>query len=111
MKYYLVDEHTLKALLRAEHEVAIMDKAGADNLVWLSEAYEDHLIECMSVLKVMGGMSFDALRDIIEAESYDLDSLVEDQIHEFWTPYVERCGRECQFNFKARPKSTPVDNH
>jgi hypothetical protein len=30
---------------------------------------------------------------------------------ELYEEYKEKWGKECQFKFKQRPKTTPVDNH
>ncbi len=110
-KQYLISEESLKELLEAAHKMAILEIDGVDNWEWCMESRKDFLVDCMLQLPWNEGRSVDDMLKVIDEEGYDINDLVDDQVAVFWEEHHEKCGRECQFKFKARPTTIPIDNH
>ena len=85
-KQYLIDEETLRELLRAAHILAILERDGVDNWWGWMEGREEYLIDCIGELPWNDGKDYADLQEIVE-EEYSIDNLVEDQIVAFWEEY------------------------
>ena len=84
MKQYLIDEDTLRELLRAEHTLAILERDGVDNWEWCMESRKEYLAYCIGELPWNEGKTYADLQEIVEEEDYDIDNLVDDEIEAFW---------------------------
>lgn len=89
MKQYLIDEDTLRELLRAGHVLAILERDGVDNWQWYMEGRESYLVDCLCELPWNDGKTTKELNRIVEEEDYDIDNLVEDEIEAFWEEYKD----------------------
>ena len=88
-KQYIIEEDTLRELLRAEHTLAILERDGVDNWWGWMDSADDHLIECAGALPWNEGKSYDDLREMVVGEDYTIDDLVDDQMAAFWEPIKE----------------------
>ena len=95
-KQYLIDEETLRELLRAAHTLTILERDGVDNWSWYMEGRNEYLIDCIGELPWNDGKDYADLQEIVEEEDYDIDNLVDDEIEAFWEEFVHPC-EECQF--------------
>ena len=84
MKQYLIDEETLRELLRAGHTLAILERDGVDNWWGWMEGREEYLTDCLRELPWNEGKTYADLNEIVEEEDYDIDNLVDDEIEAFW---------------------------
>ena len=101
-RQYLIDEELLIQLIADSHRLSILEQDGVDNWQWCMEGRNDYLVDCMRLLPWNEGLNEAGLRAIIREEDYDVEDLARDELDAFWEPYHERCGAECQFNFKQR---------
>lgn len=83
-KQYLIDEDTLRELLRDSHKLAILERDGVDNWSWYMEGREEYLTDCLGELPWNQGKTCEELNEIVEEEGYYIDNLVDDQIAAFW---------------------------
>ena len=83
-KQYLIDEDTLRELLRAGHTLAILERDGVDNWQWYMEGRKEYLVDCLGELPWNDGKTYADLQEIVEEEDYDIDHLVDDEIEAFW---------------------------
>lgn len=98
IKMYLVEEDRLAELLQMEHEL----KCGLCGDTF--EYFWDMMVES-------GCDQHVSHKEFVEAvKNMTFDKLVEMDLA-LYEEYKEKCGNECQFKFKARPKKPPVDNH
>ena len=96
-KQYLIDEDTLKELLRDSHKLAILERDGVDNWTWYMTSLEEYLAECAVMLPWNEGRTTeDLIRQFYNEESYYIDNLVDDEIDAFWEEYEDPC-KECHF--------------
>ena len=95
-KQYLIDEDTLRELLRAGHTLAILERDGVDNWQWYMEGRKEYLTDCLGELPWNDGKTYADLQEIVEEEDYDVDRLVDDEINAFWEEFVHPCD-ECAF--------------
>ena len=86
-KQYLIDEDTLRELLRAGHTLAILERDGVDNWQWYMEGRKEYLTDCLGELPWNDGRTYADLQEIVEEEDYDVDRLVDDEINAFWEEY------------------------
>lgn len=96
-KQYLIDEDTLRELLRAGHTLAILERDGVDNWWGWMEGRGEYLTECIGELPWNADKTYTDLNEIVEEEGYDIDTLVDDQIEAFWEEYKDPC-EECHFS-------------
>ena len=99
IKMYLVEEDRLLQLLAKEHRFdCLMHKDDAFEYFWdmMVESGLDQHVTHKEFVKAVENMTFEGLAE--------LDLALYDE-------YKEKCGNECQFKFKQRPKKAPVDNH
>lgn len=96
-KQYLIDEDTLRELLRDSHTLAILERDGVDNWEWYMESRKEYLAECATMLPWNEGRSAEDMKEQFEDEDYYIDNLVDDQIDAFWEEYVDPC-KECHFS-------------
>ena len=96
MKQYIIDEDTLRELLRAGHILAILERDGVDNWWGWMEGREEYLVDCLGELPWNDGKTYADLQEIVEEEDYDVDRLVEDEINAFWEEFTHPCD-ECAF--------------
>lgn len=87
MKQYLIDEDTLRELLRAGHTLAILERDGVNKWEWYMEGREEYLADCLRELPWNEGKAYTDLQEIVEEEGYDIDNLVDDEIEAFWEEY------------------------
>lgn len=87
MKQYLIDEDTLRELLRAGHILAILERDGVDNWWGWMEGREEYLTDCLRELPWNEGKTYADLQEIVEEEDYSIDNLVDDEIEAFWEEY------------------------
>ena len=78
-KQCLIDEDTLRELLRAGHILAILEQYSR----------EEYLADCLRELPWNEGKTIEELNEIVEEEDYSIDNLVDDQIEAFWEEYKE----------------------
>ena len=83
-KQYLIDEDTLRVLLRAGHTLAILERDGIDNWWGWMEGENEYLADCLKELPWNEGKSADDLMAEVEEEDYSIDDLVDDEINAFW---------------------------
>ena len=74
-KQYLIDEDTLRELLRDSHTLAILEQDGVDNWEWYMESRLEHLTECAKELPWHEGKSYQDLISYMREEDYDIDCL------------------------------------
>lgn len=86
-KQYLIDEDTLKELLRDSFKLTVLEKGGVDNWEWYMEGEEELLVDCISLFPWNEGKSYEDLVEYIRTEDYDVDRLVEDTLDAFWEEY------------------------
>lgn len=97
-KQYLIDEDTLKELLRDSHKLAILERDGVDNWTWYMTGLEEYLAECAAMLPWNEGRTTeDLIRQFYNEESYYIDNLVDDEVDAFWEEYEDPC-KECHFS-------------
>lgn len=97
IKMYLIEEDRLHQLLMMEHEL----KCGVGDPF---EYFWDMMVDS-------GCEQHVSHREFVEAvKSMTFDKLAEMDLA-LYEEYKEKCGNECQFKFKERPKTAPVDNH
>ena len=87
MKQYLIDEDTLRELLRAGHILAILERDSVDNWWGWMEGKEEYLADCLATLPWNEGKTYEDLQEIVEEEDYDISRLVDDEIEAFWEEY------------------------
>ena len=94
---YLIEEDRLLQLLELEHNI---NCGGRDTFEYfwdmMVEAGLDQHVTHKEFVKAVENMTFDKLAEMDLA---------------LYEEYHEKCGNECQFKFKAKPKKAPVDNH
>ena len=83
-KQYLIDEDTLRELLRAGHTLAILERDGVDNWWGWMEGREEYLADCISEFPWNEGKDYADLQEIVEEEDYDIDRLIDEEIEAFW---------------------------
>lgn len=97
IKMYLVEEDRLAELLQIEHELKC---GGRDTFEYfwdmMVESGLDQHVSHRKFVKAVENMTFEKLAEM---------DLV------LYEEHKEKCGNECQFKFKQRPKKAPVDNH
>ena len=86
-KQYLIDEDTLKELLRDSFRLAVLEKDGVDCWQWYMESEKELLVDCISQFPWNEGRSYEDLVECIRIENYDVDCLVEDTLDAFWEEY------------------------
>jgi hypothetical protein len=96
-KQYLIDEDTLKELLRAGHILAILERDGVDNWWGWMEGRGEYLTDCLWELPWNEGKTIEELNEIVEEEGYDIDNLIDDKINAFWEEYKDPCEK-CHFS-------------
>ena len=95
----LIEEDRLVTLLAKEHRFdCLMHKDDAYEYFWdmMVESGLDQHVTHKEFVEAVENMTFEKLAEM------DL---------ELYEEYREKCGNECQFRFKAKPKKAPVDNH
>ena len=97
IKMYLVEEDRLKQLLMIEHLYHCGGKEPFEYF-WdmMVESGCDQHVSHREFVEAVKNMTFDKLAEMDLA---------------LYEEYKEKCGNECQFKFKAKPKTAPVDNH
>lgn len=97
IKMYLVEEDRLHQLLTVEHMFLCGDRDKFEYF-WdaMVESGCDQHVSHKEFVEAVGHMNFDKLAEMDLA---------------LYEEYKEKCGNECQFKFKAKPKKAPVDNH
>ena len=97
IKMYLVEEDRLLDLLAREH-MEICGQRDRFEYFWdmMVESGCDQHVTHKEFVEAVKNMTFDKLAEMDLA---------------LYEEYKEKCGNECQFKFKARPKKIPVDNH
>jgi hypothetical protein len=97
IKMYLVEEDRLLQLLELEH---CLNCGGRDTFEYfwdmMVESGLDQHVSHKEFVKAVEHMTFEKLAEMDLA---------------LYEEYKEKCGDECQFKFKARPKKPAVDNH
>ena len=98
IKMYLVEEDRLHQLLMMEHELKCDLVGDKFEYFWdmMVESGCDQHVTHKEFVEAVKNMTFEGLAEMDLA---------------MYEEYHEKCGNECQFKFKARPKSAPVDNH
>ena len=98
IKMYLVEEDRLHQLLMMEHELKCGLMGDKFEYFWdmMVESGLDQHVTHREFVEAVENMTFEKLAEL------DL---------ELYEEYHEKCGKECQFKFKERPKTAPVDNH
>ena len=96
---YLIEEDRLVELLMNEHRY-VCEKSGTEpfEYFWdmMVESGLDQHVTHKEFVKAVKNMTFEKLAEMDLA---------------LYEEYKEKCGNECQFKFKAKPKKPPVDNH
>ena len=96
---YLIEEDRLATLLEIEHKF-ICNSLGTDKFEYfwdmMVEAGLDQHVTHKEFVEAVKNMTFEGLAEMDLA---------------LYEEYHEKCGNECQFKFKAKPKKAPVDNH
>ena len=94
---YLIEEDRLVALLELEHRLNC-DGREPFEYFWdmMVESGCDQHVTHKEFVEAVENMTFEKLAEMDLA---------------LYEEYKEKCGNECQFKFKARPKKLPVDNH
>ena len=98
-KMYLIEEDRLAALLEIEHKF-MCNSLGKDKF----EYFWDMMVESGCDQHVTHKEFVEAVENMTFEKLAEMDLALYDE-------YKEKCGNECQFKFKQRPKTTPVDNH
>ena len=95
---YLIEEDRLHQLLMMEHELKCGLMGDKFEYFWdmMVESGCDQHVTHKEFVEAVENMTFEKLAEMDLA---------------LYEEYKEKCGKECQFKFKARPKSAPVDNH
>lgn len=101
-RQYLIDEELLIQLLTDSHRLSILKQDGVYDWQGYMKSRNDYLVDCLRLLPWNEGLSEAGLRAAIREEGYCIEDLTRDELDAFWEPYHERCGAECQFNFKQR---------
>ena len=83
-KKYLIDEETLRELLRAGHTLAILERDCLNNWWDWMEGRAEYLTDCIGELPWNEGKTTEELNEIVEEEGYDIYNLIDDQIEAFW---------------------------
>ena len=94
---YLIEEDRLLQLLELEHNLNCGSRDTFEYF-WdmMVESGCDQHVSHKEFVKAVENMTFEKLAEM------DLT---------LYEEYKEKCGNECQFKFKQRPKKAPVDNH
>ena len=94
---YLIEEDRLLELLELEHRLTAMNKDSFEYF-WdmMVESGLDQHVTHREFVEAVENMTFEKLAEMDLA---------------LYEEYKEKCGNECQFKFKQRPKKAPVDNH
>ena len=94
---YLIEEDRLVALLELEHRLNC-DGREPFEYFWdmMVESGCDQHVTHKEFVEAVENMTFEKLAEMDLA---------------LYEEYKEKCGNECQFKFKQRPKKAPVDNH
>ena len=97
IKMYLIEEDRLIELLELEHRLNASSQDSFEYF-WdmMVESGCDQHVSHKEFVEAVENMSFGGLAELDLA---------------LYEEYKEKCGDECQFKFKARPKKPPVDNH
>ena len=97
MPMYLIEEDRLLDLLAREH-MEICGQGDSFDYFWdmMVESGCDQHVTHKEFVEAVENMTFEKLAEMDLA---------------LYEEYKEKCGNECQFKFKARPKSAPIDNH
>ena len=100
---YLIEEDRLLQLLEVEHRFHCLMHKG-DSEYDAFEYFWDMMVES-------GLDQHVTHKEFVEAvENMTFDKLAEMDLA-LYEEHKEKCGNECQFKFKQRPKKAPVDNH
>jgi hypothetical protein len=100
IKMYLVEEGRLQFLLNLEHRYACREKDEDE----IFEYFWDMMVESGCDQHVSHKEFVEAVKNMTFEKLAEMDLALYEE-------YKEKCGDECQFKFKARPKKPPVDNH
>ena len=100
IKQYLVEEDRLQQLLELEHRYACRQKNGNE----IFEYFWDMMVESGCDQHVTHREFVEAVKNMTFEKLAEMDLALYEE-------YKEKCGDECQFKFKQKPKTTPVDNH
>ena len=94
---YLIEEDRLAALLDLEHRLHCGGREPFEYF-WdmMVESGCDQHVNHREFVEAVENMTFEGLAEMDLA---------------LYEEYHEKCGNECQFKFKAKPKKAPVDNH
>ena len=97
MPMRLVEEDRLQQLLMVEHMFLCGDRDKFEYF-WdaMVESGCDQHVTHKEFVEAVENMTFEKLAEMDLA---------------LYEEYKEKCGNECQFKFKQRPKKAPVDNH
>lgn len=96
-KQYIVEEDTLIKLLELWHRKECGDR--------------DEFEYFWDIMAESDCEQYTSHRKFVEAvENMTFEKLAEMDLA-LYEEYKEKCGNECQFKFKPRPKKQPVDNH
>ena len=83
-KQYLIDEDTLRELLRAGHTLAILERDGVDNWWGWMDSREEYFADCLREFPWNEGKTYADLQEIVEEEDYDINRLIDDELVAFW---------------------------
>ena len=97
---YLIEEDRLQFLLELEHRYACREKSEDE----IFEYFWDMMVESGCDQHVTHKEFVEAVKNMTFEKLAEMDLALYEE-------YKEKCGDECQFKFKARPKKPPVDNH
>ena len=111
MRHYLIDEELLTELLIKAYKYEILESAGVNIENNYMPHHNEYVLHYASQLPKNENIPLEQLAQEMDDWSYSLEDLANDEIRAYWQPYHERCGKECQFKFKAKPQKAPVDNH
>ena len=95
---YLIEEDRLHQLLMMEHELKCGLMGDKFEYFWdmMVESGCDQHVTHKEFVEAVENMTFEKLAEMDLA---------------LYEEHKEKCGNECQFKFKQRPKKAPVDNH
>jgi hypothetical protein len=97
IKQYIVEEDTLVKLLELWHRKECGDRDEFEYF-WdmMAESGCEQHVTHREFVEAVKNMTFEKLAEMDLA---------------LYEEYEEKCGNECQFKFKPKPKKPPVDNH